>query len=447
MTVRLSADTGSGRDPSGPPEPNRLAETGVDEDLFEALDLAECLELCVCEIKHDRRQRALTLYYGLGEHAACSLQVIAQAFGVSREAARQTRDRAVAELMWRAMADATSGCATLVARARRMAGQFARDPVGVLDAFEEGPGGQHPREWAILVLCLAGRPRRTASRLVARAFERQRELLLVAKLDRRASLRERRARERRSAKAERFIDRALWPATTRWDWKIDGFRARRAVRPGLGHSGTFHSDKLGRDVQYESGLELAFFGQLESLPSVVGYQEQPLVIDYILDGRPAVYIPDVLVIFDDGRALVVEIKPRFQMALAPNLRKWVALARWCGREGAGLLIGDGRVSISEQLLSGCPADFADRLLESLRLHNGTLTYGQYRYGVGRDRSIGDLAAAVGAGVTSWQSSPFLLRLPTPAEASDALAFTELLRSRGPASRADSGRVDERRRGA
>lgn len=45
-------------------------------------------------------------------------------------------------------------------------------------------------------------------------------------------------------------------------------------------SGVFHSEKCGREIQYESGLELDFIKYLEGSKEVLFYWEQPIVISY-----------------------------------------------------------------------------------------------------------------------------------------------------------------------
>ena len=401
---------------------NREDRAGV----ADALEFAETLAAAAGEVAHYQRRRALILYFGLEGDEAWTLQAIADRSRVSREAVRRRRNNAASDLVHQATVDRTDGpSAALVELARALAKRFDDDPVGLLEAFEAGAGTERARDWVVLVLRLAGRREKTATKLASEASRRQRAALLAVERDRCAASRESRAIRRREAALGRFVDRAIWPSTARDDWQPDVFSAQREVRAGLARTGSFHSQKLGRAVQYESGLELAFLNQLELGDRIVGYQEQPISIDYVVSGRPRKYVPDVVAVFDDGRALVVEIKPRLQMALMTNIRKWVALARWCGQHGAGLLIGDGRVSVHDVLLGSCDHEFCERLRDSLR--GGPLNYHEYRHGVGRGRAIHELAAAVGDGLLAWQLTPFELRLPSAGEERDARAFTNLLR--------------------
>jgi hypothetical protein len=59
------------------------------------------------------------------------------------------------------------------------------------------------------------------------------------------------------------------------------------------------------------------------------------------------YFPDVIIVTNDYRGIIVEIKPIFHMALRENLIKWEALKRFCEKYGLGLLITDGKSSIQQ----------------------------------------------------------------------------------------------------
>lgn len=80
-----------------------------------------------------------------------------------------------------------------------------------------------------------------------------------------------------------------------------------------GDSFAFSSEKLGRKVACESGMELRVFSWLEHSPEVLWYQEQPIAVPYALGGRDRRYYPDAAVWDRDGRMIVVEVKPVFMM--------------------------------------------------------------------------------------------------------------------------------------
>jgi len=71
----------------------------------------------------------------------------------------------------------------------------------------------------------------------------------------------------------------------------------------------FPSRKLGRYVHAESLLERDALYHIEYSPSVVNYQEQPVVIHYYDEcGKPRRYFADFLVKFADGSEEFIEVK-------------------------------------------------------------------------------------------------------------------------------------------
>ena len=66
------------------------------------------------------------------------------------------------------------------------------------------------------------------------------------------------------------------------------------------------------------------------------YQEQPCAIPYpSIDIDPGIYIPDLLITLNDGRNLLIEIKPLWQMAVTDNRIKTQAGQRFAHNHGWG----------------------------------------------------------------------------------------------------------------
>ncbi len=79
----------------------------------------------------------------------------------------------------------------------------------------------------------------------------------------------------------------------------------RAVHP---------SAKTGQLVHLESALERDFCCLLEFGPDIVSYVEQPVTIEYNLEGKPRRYTPDFLVFYAGEKpAVLVEIKYRVDL--------------------------------------------------------------------------------------------------------------------------------------
>lgn len=138
---------------------------------------------------------------------------------------------------------------------------------------------------------------------------------------------------------------AVWPgAKSRFE--IDCFDLlqprRRVSHRDRYRSGLFHSDKCGREIQYESALELSFVQRLEADPHVVFYWEQPVRLPYRRGRRRLFYTPDYGIYLDTGHFLLAEVKELPAMLDYRVQRKIEVLAEFCLRRGFGMLLTDGR---------------------------------------------------------------------------------------------------------
>ena len=85
-------------------------------------------------------------------------------------------------------------------------------------------------------------------------------------------------------------------------------------------SGMYKSVKNRSYMKYRSAYEYAFFEQLESDPNVIKYLSEPIEIRYVdVDLKKRTYIPDVLVLYKDGRMELCEVKPTI-MLKDPNVQ-------------------------------------------------------------------------------------------------------------------------------
>lgn len=156
------------------------------------------------------------------------------------------------------------------------------------------------------------------------------------------------------------------------DVKSGDLFAKRVVNHDSDYvSGTYQSKKCGREIQYESTLELAFIKALESFPKVRFYVEQPIQIKYNLNDKIMVYTPDVAVYLDDGQAFLVEVKDFTGMADERTHKKMEALVEYCHEHGMGVLLTDGRHSIDKLLTRKVDLhDFENELISRMNEGNG-----------------------------------------------------------------------------
>lgn len=75
-------------------------------------------------------------------------------------------------------------------------------------------------------------------------------------------------------------------------------------------SGKYFSNKAGKEVEYRSLYEYAFYKGMDSDSGVIKYIVEPMKIPYTdSSGLRRNYIPDVLVLYTTGKMELCEIKP------------------------------------------------------------------------------------------------------------------------------------------
>ena len=94
--------------------------------------------------------------------------------------------------------------------------------------------------------------------------------------------------------------------------------ARKVVTRSGGHSrGLMPSIKNRISIPWESKNELRFYQWLELSPLVLSFMVQAVREHIIVDGKPAIYYPDVQVFFNDGTSCYVEVKPELKCRTSP----------------------------------------------------------------------------------------------------------------------------------
>lgn len=85
---------------------------------------------------------------------------------------------------------------------------------------------------------------------------------------------------------------------------------KNGERSGTYYTGTFHSKKSDGHFTYRSSYELRHFINLEDNPKVTSFYSEIMEVPYKdSKGKNRVYIPDLIVIMEDGSIEVHEIKP------------------------------------------------------------------------------------------------------------------------------------------
>lgn len=152
-----------------------------------------------------------------------------------------------------------------------------------------------------------------------------------------------------------FLWRNILWFENRYRFDIDYFdllQPRREVSHKARYrSGMFLSEKCGREIQYESGLELDFIRFLEDSKYVRFYWEQPIAIPYWRGKLKAKTYPDFGIYLKSGHFVLAEVKPLSDMLDHRVQVKAEGIMDFCSRHGFGFLLTDGRYT-PEHLLKG-----------------------------------------------------------------------------------------------
>lgn len=360
----------------------------------------------------ERESQIIEMRYGFGEDKAQTLEQIGQRIGVTRERIRQIIVKSLRKILTSGRRQLGSGrfdlpCAELLLFVEQAIRPQEKNAIERLADFVEIDLAYMPEFQTLWLLAyLAFQIKSSAEQNREEAIK-----ILAGRKNKRIEI------NRDSYKQQLMLDKfqklltcVLWPADLKLMTKdnMSSFnRIREISMSGEGNAGTFYSEKMGRHVQYESGMEYDFLQRLEFLDEVMFYQEQPFEVPYEYIGRNKLYYPDVLFVLKDGRGVVVEIKPLFKMALHINLRKWSGLKKFSAHNGIGLLVTDGRNTIQQIKYHNENQDFSKDIL--YQLQNKTLSWSDYKKI--RDKykiDHKDFMSLVIKNKLIWELSPFAL---------------------------------------
>jgi hypothetical protein len=329
-------------------------------------------DLLVAGLGHSRERDREIMQMRLGLAGdAMPVEEVAELYGLSRERIRQIQV-SVIKHAWVGQQAGVRRCwhhvhDTLRAALGGGAGQAQLDPNLVL-SFVELVTPLAPRDLAVsLVASLCGLRTEDCRALLVEVEERHEE---------RAQLRQQRALEEKkrgqlTAKIQRLVARSEWPAgCANPDRCTVSPQRDPRDQDQWSNSGRWMSQRLGREVGYDSEAELRVFQLVDAADDLVeSYCEQPVVIPYRLYGRRRVYFPDLLVDFRDGRRLLVEVKARLdEFAVYENVVKFEAAREYCRAKGWGFVAATDRIQTKQDLLQ---RHVDDRVEDALRAHLAT----------------------------------------------------------------------------
>jgi len=244
---------------------------------------------------------------------------------------------------------------------------------------------------------------------VALTQDRVAKLALVREQRRKAEYLEQNRQRYLDLKLARLVNSIVWPNCPLHDRIPLQFLCplrspketdRRSI------SGHWESQLLHRSVGYDSKAELAFIEMLEASNLVQGYCEQPVEIEYALNGDIHRYFPDFLVDLSDGRRFLVEVKGSLdEFAKRTNMAKMAAAREYCDTRGWGLLsTANGRTL--QDLVDRQVEQFVEDLLRH-RLARGVVGWPSFREFLQEHKLQWlDVAAIIYRKGWCWQTEPF-----------------------------------------
>lgn len=174
-----------------------------------------------------------------------------------------------------------------------------------------------------------------------------------------------------------------------------------------GTSGILFSEKCGKEIRYDSQIELKFFEKLELAKDVVDYGSQCAEIPY--KNKTKKYIPDFYIQFKNGRIAIGEIKLVREMGYYYNWEKWNAMKNFCIDNGLGILITDGQIALHKLKTNIDKQDFKNDLL-SLYNNSSIIEWPEvYGLKIKHKASRTDLVKVVVEEKLKWETEPFKLK--------------------------------------
>lgn len=308
--------------------------------------LREALAASIDDLDDPRHRHVLARRLDLDGHGFTTLEQIGETLRVTGERARQVQENALRHVA-RQGRDDTRPAARLRALLR-----MGDDVTDLRERMLTVAGDLDFDAAASTALTLvarlggvsAGRARHVAAEVATVLRLREQELARSIATQAAAT-----------ARIERWLNQVEWPTSLAPEPPIAEFPALRSrLVDGDGHGGTWWSEKLQRDVAYDSTLELRVIKVLDACPLIAWYQEQPFALPYTVDGRGHTYYPDLVVALADGRVVLVEIKPLPEMALLVSQAKFAAARRFAHDRGWGWIATDGARTMAD--LAAVPVD-------------------------------------------------------------------------------------------
>ncbi|KWX20447.1 hypothetical protein AFM11_30145 [Mycolicibacterium wolinskyi] len=319
----------------------------LDELACDVAPVHELVSSMIRRYSRDGYERSiLTARFGLEGQDRATLQEIGDQHGISRERVRQLVDRSVMRVAGRALKSAEDidardslterygPAADVEALVRRLTLEACATETGSLT-----------KSFAVLKLRLTGHrvadTKQLANEVRSRVVRVRNRLRELERVERKAVVADGYA----TSHLQRWLSHVEWPAdTTMSPRPIPGHATRRIDVDEEGHGATF-LDKLGREAAWDSRFESRLLRILNDSSLVETFQEQPVRVPYQWGGHARSYYPDVVAQLRDGRTVLIEAKPIYEVGYAVNQDKFAAGRGFAHSQGWGWLVWTDRYGI------------------------------------------------------------------------------------------------------
>lgn len=357
--------------------------------------------------RDDYERGILTARFGLNGRDRATLREIGDQHGISRERVRQLVDRSVMRVAGRALKSVEDRNARDMLTERYGPAADVEPLVRRLTleacATETGP---LTKNFAVMKLRLAGHrvsdTKLLANEVHSRAAGVRNRLRELERIERKAAV----ADSYATSHLQRWLSHVEWPAdTTMSPYPIPGRSIRHVDVDEEGHGATF-LDKLGRDAAWDSRFEERLLRILNDSDLVATFQEQPVRAPYQWGGHTRSYYPDVVAQLRDGRTVLIEAKPIYEVAYAINQDKFDAGRDFAHSRGWGWLVWTDRYSIPELMRRDVDPVLAERITSAVMA--GGLDWSTMRRFNTHTLRLLDLIALTIANRWRWEREPFRL---------------------------------------
>lgn len=180
---------------------------------------------------------------------------------------------------------------------------------------------------------------------------------------------------------DKILDKAVFLGERRYFEKNEDFKyyaSARKSNPGIGltHQGEYFSDKMQKNMIYDSELERKFMIMLEKSERVKYYASQPFHIKYGVsyhfgekrsyDNKR--YYPDFIVALDTGERLIIEMKNYFHLVDFRSKMKYELLKKISSESGYGFIIStNGKHILEEAVDYPIDSGFEKAILQKFEL--------------------------------------------------------------------------------